>query len=42
MLDDNQTLPKSYTIFGRVTKGQDVVRAINVGDVMRSVIVESK
>jgi len=28
MLDDNTTLPKSYTIFGKVTKGMDVVDAI--------------
>jgi len=42
MLDDNKTLPKSYTIFGRVTKGQEVVRSINVGDVLRSVTVEDK
>ncbi len=28
MLDDNRTLPKNYTIFGKVTKGMDVVDAI--------------
>ena len=28
MLRDNPTLPKNYTIFGRVIKGQDVVDAI--------------
>jgi cyclophilin family peptidyl-prolyl cis-trans isomerase len=42
MIDDNPTLPKDYTIFGRVTKGQDVVRSINVGDVMNNVTVEAK
>lgn len=33
-------LPKSYTIFGEVTKGMDVVDAIKVGDVMTSVNIE--
>ena len=28
MLKDNPTLPKNYTIFGKVTKGQDVVDKI--------------
>ncbi len=28
MLDDNTTLPRSYTIFGKVTKGIDVVERI--------------
>jgi cyclophilin family peptidyl-prolyl cis-trans isomerase len=28
MLEDNRSLPKSYTIFGRVIKGMDVVDAI--------------
>lgn len=42
MLEDNDTLPKSYTIFGKVIEGQDVVDAIAVGDVMTSVTVEDK
>ncbi len=35
-------LPPLYTIFGRVTKGLDVVDAIRAGDKMTSVIVEAK
>ena len=41
MLSDTP-LPPLYTIFGRVTKGLDVVDAIRAGDVMTSVIVEAK
>lgn len=33
-------LPPLYTIFGRVTSGQDVVDAIQVGDVMKTVVIE--
>jgi len=33
-------LPKSYSIFGRVIEGMDVVDAIVVGDVMTTVVVE--
>ena len=33
-------LPKSYTIFGKVTEGLDVVADIKVGDAMTKVIVE--
>lgn len=33
-------LPPSYTIFGEVTDGMDVVDAIRVGDVMERVVVE--
>lgn len=35
-------LPKSYSIFGRVTSGLDVVDKIKVGDKMTSVKVEDK
>ena len=41
MLDD-VALPPLYTIFGKVTKGIEVVDQIRVGDVMTSVIVEAK
>lgn len=40
MLEDNPSLPKSYTIFGQVLKGQEVVDQIKVGDVMRSVSIQ--
>ena len=40
MLADNQSLPKNYTIFGKVTEGMDVVKQIVVGDTMTSVTVE--
>lgn len=39
MLEDNPNLPPSYTIFGKVTKGMEVVSKIAVGDVMQSVSV---
>lgn len=39
MLDDNPDLPAKYTIFGKVTKGQDVVSKIAVGDVMETVTI---
>jgi cyclophilin family peptidyl-prolyl cis-trans isomerase len=41
MLADNSTLPKNYTIFGKVVKGMDVVLRISADDVMKSVIVEN-
>lgn len=41
MLSD-YPLPKAYTIFGKVTEGMDVVDAIEVGDVMETVVVEEK
>lgn len=34
-------LDGNYTVFGQVTEGMDVVRAIQVGDVMESVVIES-
>ncbi|MFH1236470.1 MAG: peptidylprolyl isomerase [Parcubacteria group bacterium] len=37
MLDDNPSLPKAYTIFGKVTQGMDVVKKIVVGDRMEKV-----
>ena len=40
MLADNDTLPKNYTIFGKVTKGLDVVHKIVVGDKMTSIDVK--
>lgn len=40
MLADNDSLPKNYTIFGKVTAGMDVVKNITVGDVMLSVTAE--
>jgi cyclophilin family peptidyl-prolyl cis-trans isomerase len=39
MLDD-VPLPPSYTIFGEVTKGMDVVDKIEIGDKMVEVVVE--
>jgi len=39
ILADNDTLPKNFTIFGKVTKGIDVVDKIQVGDVMDKVNV---
>lgn len=40
MLANNDSLPKNYTIFGKVTAGMDVVKNIAVGDVMLSVAAE--
>lgn len=42
MLEDNPSLPKLYSVFGRVTSGMDVVRRIEIGDVMTTVTVGSK
>jgi len=41
MLADNP-LPPSYSIFGRVVVGMDVVKKIGVGDVMTTVTIEEK
>lgn len=38
--DDRQKLAKSYTIFGHVTTGLDVVKSIVQGDVMQKVTIE--
>ena len=35
-------LPKQYTIFGTVTSGMDAVDTIKVGDVMKTVTVETR
>lgn len=39
-LEDQPSLPPSYTIFGDTVSGMDVVRKITKGDVMQSVTVE--
>jgi cyclophilin family peptidyl-prolyl cis-trans isomerase len=41
MLEDNPDLPAKYTIFGKVTKGQDIVDQIAVGDSMTKVTITS-
>ena len=41
MLADNP-LPPNYSVFGRVTSGMDVVKQIQVGDIMTTVDVENK
>lgn len=40
MLADNTTLPKNYTIFGKVTSGMDVVKQIQKGDKILTIDVE--
>ncbi len=42
MLANNHTLPKNYTIFGKVISGMEVVQKIEVGDTMSSVTIESR
>ncbi len=41
-LGDAKFLDKQYTVFGTVTQGIDVVQAVRAGDVMESVVVQSK
>lgn len=40
MLADTPSLPKNYTIFGKVTQGMNVVQQIAIGDKMISVNVQ--
>lgn len=40
MLADNTSLPHAYTIFGKVTKGMDIVKQIAVNDKMTSIDVK--
>jgi peptidyl-prolyl cis-trans isomerase B (cyclophilin B) len=42
VLEDQPTLPKNYTIFGRVLSGMEAVRAIRVGDHMTKVTIENR
>lgn len=42
VLEDQYSLPAQYTIFGKVTKGEDVLGKIKVGDTMNQVIIQSK
>lgn len=39
MLENNPDLPANYTIFGKVTEGQDIVDQIAVGDIMNKVSI---
>jgi cyclophilin family peptidyl-prolyl cis-trans isomerase len=41
-LEDQPTLPKAYTIFGKVVKGMEVVEQIRVGDAMTEVSVRDR
>jgi cyclophilin family peptidyl-prolyl cis-trans isomerase len=40
MLADNETLPKNYTIFGKVRSGMDVVKQVEVGDIIRTISIQ--
>ena len=40
MLADNPSLPKNYTIFGKVTSGMEIVRKIAVGDKIYTIAVQ--
>ncbi len=39
-LEDQPSLPPSYTIFGDTISGMDVVKSIRQGDVMQSIAIE--
>jgi cyclophilin family peptidyl-prolyl cis-trans isomerase len=40
-LDDLPTLPKSYSLFGQVISGMDIIDQIQVGDKMESITIEN-
>jgi len=40
VLDDQPQLPKSYTVFGRVTSGLDIVQQLRAGDIMTKVAIQ--
>jgi cyclophilin family peptidyl-prolyl cis-trans isomerase len=40
VLEDQPTLPPSYTIFGDTVSGMDVVRNIRMGDQIQTIVVE--
>lgn len=42
LADVSKKLPKQYNLFGRVTKGMDVVKKISIGDVMTSVKIANQ
>lgn len=42
LADNSKNLTKSYNLFGKVTKGMDVVSKIAVGDKMTSVKIENR
>ena len=42
MLEDRLDLPKNYTIFGKVISGMETVEKIEVGDVMKKVIIQNQ
>jgi len=41
-LADQPSLPKQYNLFGRVTKGMDVVQKIAVGDKITSITIQNR
>lgn len=41
VLEDQPNLPKSYTIFGQVTSGLEIVRQLRQGDTMTTVAIEA-